>query len=1218
MPKPTFLQAVLKKPTRSYADPYYASPWADHESERETYQPYHSSRYDSDYAGPSRARPRAPASTVSTSAMSDIPHMGTRFPKAARRVVSNVTLRDGQIVHLDAHGRTVDAPTAKPRKKKDRLATIASEEGYSRPGSSASGTIKKKKKKPQASVTDAASVMSSPASTVLSLPHPPPIHSRYSETSSSAASSAELPRSPAIPSLPDRHVGALAPAKGRPGAAVLQKALLTPPGSEASTPASSFQLAAPVIKKEIKASQTPVIQVSSPSPVKPETKEPEPDHEDAFFTPRSSLEDSQTASSATQSTVTLAAIPEPPTLNLLPPTPAPVPDPDSSPFHSEPSSSASSSLHPDRPAQTRPSPTIRIPSDLDVEGDFTVSPEDDADAQSASGEVGSDVEEGSDRGRHSRRNSESQPVRPSRDWSRPSSMVGRSTPAASIDGYRPPSEYLAARRPSQPMSEASFGSAALREGSIRGSISGYGKGGWAAAHSHRSRPSSPSMFMPTNGDGWADFQPPRQSKFTPLPTASHRPSFDKITNGSRLDGGSSAPASRDGRLRPPSRDSSPSEYSQISDGLPQPSRSYITKDYASEASQSGAVSDGEDEEATPPTEYSATVPAPGLGDLAFPIARVGSLSIGNRGGPGSTASRAMSQATSRPMSLVPGFSRPMSPVQGFSRPTSPTVDDMGPSARPSFNPPSFLNPDILTILPEMTPEDSERLYQPPPPSESGRSRRSIQDWSGYNPARRSLTVRTRSEAGNHGLEDQDAVGDLRGPPRSRSVMGFRNDRNDQESRWGGSSYGDGVLMESNGRAAESAGGGYTNLILPAGAYRPINPTKTRPDVDSRILGIPHATMAAIALTTHASRHSSTPAHLRDQLPSLVDFTSHIKPPTKVGDAQLLVQVYAVAIDQLDVSALATKGRGDVGKWIPGRSFVGRTLAVGADEKEVVRGDIVIGIVDLRKSGSLCEYILVDRRRVSRAPYPTQLSLEQLSILPLQGIPAARAVRTHLVRHSRAFIMDAHRGVAALICQEMSRAGVHVTAVIPGGDDSHEAHRACLYNGAKGVLMGSPAAVMLNMEEGAWSFVFDTVGGQRVYDAAKRMLKDGGKLVSTVRPESAFTSAPPGLSSRPSGLKTLRAAFGGKRKESKFIAFEYRAPAGSGEAEVDTAGMDYRDVMEEPCMAIFRPALPESIPTTHRGMDISQEAEVASVVHFERGAEVFKSDWEGVRVIRVIN
>jgi D-arabinose 1-dehydrogenase-like Zn-dependent alcohol dehydrogenase len=91
-------------------------------------------------------------------------------------------------------------------------------------------------------------------------------------------------------------------------------------------------------------------------------------------------------------------------------------------------------------------------------------------------------------------------------------------------------------------------------------------------------------------------------------------------------------------------------------------------------------------------------------------------------------------------------------------------------------------------------------------------------------------------------------------------------------------------------------------------------------------------------------------------------------------------------------------------------------------------------------------------------------------------------------------MDAHTGVSALVCQTLSKSGVHVTALIGGGDGSVEAHESCMANGARGVLTGNPAAVMLSLEEDGWDFVLDTVGGQRVYDAAKRMLKDGARCV----------------------------------------------------------------------------------------------------------------------------
>jgi hypothetical protein len=132
--------------------------------------------------------------------------------------------------------------------------------------------------------------------------------------------------------------------------------------------------------------------------------------------------------------------------------------------------------------------------------------------------------------------------------------------------------------------------------------------------------------------------------------------------------------------------------------------------------------------------------------------------------------------------MVPGSA----PV---SRPTTPAAQSVR-----GFDPPSFLDPDTLTVLPEMTPEDSARTYRPEP-SESGRSRRT----SGPEGVRRSASVwdargrYSRSEIGGVDRdEDEDFLDEL--PRRAKSAMGHRG----PESMHGGSSYGEGVLMQSDG------------------------------------------------------------------------------------------------------------------------------------------------------------------------------------------------------------------------------------------------------------------------------------------------------------------------------------------------------------------------------------------------------------------------------------
>jgi hypothetical protein len=130
-----------------------------------------------------------------------------------------------------------------------------------------------------------------------------------------------------------------------------------------------------------------------------------------------------------------------------------------------------------------------------------------------------------------------------------------------------------------------------------------------------------------------------------------------------------------------------------------------------------------------------------------------------------------------------------------------------------FDPPSFLNPDTLTVLPEMSLEDSARTYMPPDPtepSESGRSRRrsstrrSHSVLGAFRKGTSSRGGRSRAGSDDEDEEDErDQVGELK-VRRAKSSIGFRDPGS--TSLWESSSAGDGVLMESNGRGAESVSG----------------------------------------------------------------------------------------------------------------------------------------------------------------------------------------------------------------------------------------------------------------------------------------------------------------------------------------------------------------------------------------------------------------------------
>lgn len=381
------------------------------------------------------------------------------------------------------------------------------------------------------------------------------------------------------------------------------------------------------------------------------------------------------------------------------------------------------------------------------------------------------------------------------------------------------------------------------------------------------------------------------------------------------------------------------------------------------------------------------------------------------------------------------------------------------------------------------------------------------------------------------------------------------------------------LMESHGRD-HNATNGYTSLILPrGGGYKPADPVKAAGVVDPRILGMPTGAMGAITFASSAylrarkSKEAPTPKHLQQFLPSPVDFSSHLQPPTKIAKHQILLQVYAVSVDAVDIKACDTKGEVDVGKYIPGRSFVGRAVTVGTDEGEIFRGDMVMGLVDVRKSGALAEYMVVERRRVARVPTNTQLSLEQLAILPSQGISAFRALQGCLTGVRTALIMDAHLGIPALLCQQMRRQGISVTAVIPGGDEHADAQKQAYDNGARGCMTGLPSQVMNSLEEGLFDIVVDTRGGDKTYSAAVRVLVEGGLIISLAGP-------PPESARNTQRRGSFKRLFSRAPRPPRF---EEIRPAGDGEAGVDLSGQDTRDVLEQQTVTMYRPVVGEIVP-----------------------------------------
>lgn len=311
-----------------------------------------------------------------------------------------------------------------------------------------------------------------------------------------------------------------------------------------------------------------------------------------------------------------------------------------------------------------------------------------------------------------------------------------------------------------------------------------GGGGWAVARSGSSTPARNQMRMPAPGStGFEDFHvpipsnlaaalqgPKRQSRFTPLPPKSPAPGFDRLrraeATGSRgnLSGGS-------GYLRDSVTPSSASEYSQVSDHTWGMQRQQEPRDMESEEESDDEWD--ESDEVRPSRSYAQQEDqqTPRLGhsghsssDYQFPAV-------------------SRSERSSRPVSPTPQYlARAMSPT--------PSVYSMARTST-ALDAPSSLDPSALTFLPEMP--------VPAPASESNAAQRKTKRASSmlsFGGVRRGSLA--PSDAGEPQLERR----------KTKSVMGMARGKResiDLNGKWDGSSYGEGVLLSADGTVDTSSG-----------------------------------------------------------------------------------------------------------------------------------------------------------------------------------------------------------------------------------------------------------------------------------------------------------------------------------------------------------------------------------------------------------------------------
>ncbi|KAG8819851.1 hypothetical protein FRC17_010320, partial [Serendipita sp. 399] len=371
---------------------------------------------------------------------------------------------------------------------------------------------------------------------------------------------------------------------------------------------------------------------------------------------------------------------------------------------------------------------------------------------------------------------------------------------------------------------------------------------------------------------------------------------------------------------------------------------------------------------------------------------------------------------------------------------------------------------------------------------------------------------------------------------------------------------------------------YTSFVFPRTSYQPSkHPDRITNSVDIVHSGVGSTTMSTISITKHGAeilnrnrkfylpglmspRNSTdTPSHLLEDGSPIVSLSSHTPTPSKIQSNQVLVHVCCVALDGIDVLITREKSKSADGYgFVPGRGFCGRIIEAGLGVSNVRKGDWVVGLLDLTKSGALSEFVIVDKRRVHRSPIPTSsLTAEHLAVLAVSGVAAHRATSTipGPVKDSRILVLQAHDGAGALATQELVADGAKVTVQIPNADQVEKLRGLNL----ESIKVGTPLAVLESLagEEGPpFNAVLDTVGGKDIWEACKRILGATGQFTTLVgdSPEAVLSFN----AHVKSNMRSLKLAF--RKSDNKSIGYEWVSPS----AEVDQEGNDIRDSLAAAC------------------------------------------------------
>ncbi len=219
-----------------------------------------------------------------------------------------------------------------------------------------------------------------------------------------------------------------------------------------------------------------------------------------------------------------------------------------------------------------------------------------------------------------------------------------------------------------------------------------------------------------------------------------------------------------------------------------------------------------------------------------------------------------------------------------------------------------------------------------------------------------------------------------------------------------------------------------------------------------------------------------------------------KPLAAIND--VIIQIHASGFVPTEMEWPSTwadrRGR-DRTPSIPGHELAGVVTALGYGTTGLSVGQLVFGLADWHRDGTLAEYVAIEARNL--APLPGDVDFTVGASLPISGLTAWQGLFQHgrLQAGQSVLAHGAAGAVGSMVTQLAREAGAYVI----GTGRAADRQKALDFGAQEFVDLDNDALE----DVGGVDLVFDVIGGD-IQKRSARLIRGGGTLVSIVGPVEA--------------------------------------------------------------------------------------------------------------------